>query len=58
MCPSGRMTRRVISPIPNCSTAVRQTVHDLNGQLLLDKVVSHIFRIDGGLVRRFYIRNH
>ena len=37
---------------------VHQTVRDLAGQLLSDKVVSHIFRIEGGLIRRFDIRDH
>jgi hypothetical protein len=36
---------------------VHQTVRDLAGHLLSDKVVSHIFRIEGGLIRRFDIRN-
>jgi hypothetical protein len=31
-------------------------VHDLNGALLLDHMVGHIFRIEDGLVRRFDIR--
>jgi ketosteroid isomerase-like protein len=30
--------------------------HDLNGNLLADKMVGHIFRIENGLVRRFDIR--
>jgi SnoaL-like domain len=37
---------------------VHQTVRGLAGQLLSDKVVSHIFRIEGGLIRRFDIRDH
>jgi hypothetical protein len=36
---------------------VRQTVRDLAGQLLSDNVVRHIFRIEGGLIRRFDIGN-
>jgi len=35
---------------------VRQVVHDLNGVLLADKMVGHVFRIEGGLVKRFDIR--
>ncbi len=35
---------------------VHQVVHDLNGALLLDQMVGHIFRIEDGLVRRFDIR--
>jgi hypothetical protein len=35
---------------------VHQVVRDLNGKLLLDEVVGHIFRIEDGLIRRFDIR--
>ena len=35
---------------------VHQVVHDLDGNLLVDQMVGHIFRIEGGLVRRFDIR--
>lgn len=35
---------------------VHQVVHDLNGNLLLDQMVGHIFRIEEGLIRRFDIR--
>ena len=35
---------------------VHQIVHDLDGKLLMDEMVGHIFRIEGGLVRRFDIR--
>ena len=44
---------------PNGETIVEvhQTVRDLAGQLLSDKVVSHIFRIEDGLIRRSNIRN-
>jgi ketosteroid isomerase-like protein len=35
---------------------VHQVVHDLRGNLLLDKMVGHIFRIQGGLIKRFDIR--
>jgi hypothetical protein len=36
---------------------VHQVVHDLDGALLLDQMVGHIFRIKDGLVRRFDIRD-
>ena len=35
---------------------VHQVVRDLRGNLLADKMVGHIFRIENGLVRRFDIR--
>ena len=35
---------------------VNQKVRDLKGNLLADKMVGHIFRIENGLVRRFDIR--
>jgi ketosteroid isomerase-like protein len=35
---------------------VHQTVRDLKGSVLSDKVVGHIFRIEDGLIRRFDIR--
>lgn len=35
---------------------VHQVVRDLNGNLLADKMVGHIFRIENGLVKRFDIR--
>ena len=34
---------------------VHQTVRDLNGNILSDKTVRHIFHIEDGLVRRFDI---
>ena len=36
---------------------VHQVVRDLQGQLLLDEVVQHVFRVDGGHVVRFDIRS-
>jgi len=36
---------------------VHQVVRDLNGNLLADKRVGHVFRIEEGLVRRFDIRS-
>ena len=35
---------------------VHQTVRDLQGEVLVDQMVGHIFRIEDGLVRRFDIR--
>jgi ketosteroid isomerase-like protein len=35
---------------------VHQVVRDLKGNLLVDKMVGHIFRIENGLVRQFDIR--
>jgi len=35
---------------------VHQVVRDLNGNLLADKMVGHVFRIENGLIRRFDIR--
>jgi ketosteroid isomerase-like protein len=35
---------------------VHQVVHDLKGNLLADKMVGHIFRVENGLVKRFDIR--
>jgi ketosteroid isomerase-like protein len=35
---------------------VHQVVSDLNGSLLADKMVGHVFRIENGLIKRFDIR--
>jgi len=35
---------------------VRQIVHDLNGNILSDKMVDHFFQIENGLIKRFDIR--
>ena len=35
---------------------VHQVVRDLKGNLLVDKMVGHIFRVENGRVRRFDIR--
>jgi ketosteroid isomerase-like protein len=35
---------------------VHQTVRDLKGNVLLDKMVGHVFRIEDGLITRFNIR--
>ena len=36
---------------------VHQVLRDLDGNLLADKIVGHVFRIERGLVKRFDIRN-
>lgn len=36
---------------------VHQVVRDLAGNLLADKLVGHLFRIDDGLIKRFDIRD-
>jgi hypothetical protein len=35
---------------------VHQTVRDLQGNLLVDQMVGHIFRFENGLIKRFDIR--
>ena len=35
---------------------VHSVVRDLNGSLLADKVIGHVFRVENGLIRRFDIR--
>lgn len=35
---------------------VHQLVRDLGGNLLADKMVGHVFRIENGLIKRFDIR--
>jgi len=35
---------------------VHQTVRDLKGNVLSDKMVGHVFRIEDGLITRFDIR--
>src|ERR1700733_10898613 len=35
---------------------VHQIVRDLEGNLLVDQMVGHIFRLENGLIRRFDIR--
>ena len=37
------------------SVEVHQIVHDLKGALLLDETVLHVFRFEGGKVKRFDI---
>ena len=36
---------------------VHQTVRDLQGAMLVDQMVGHIFRIENGLITRFDIRD-
>jgi len=36
---------------------VHQVVRDLEGNLIADKLVGHVFRIEDGLVKRFDIRD-
>jgi len=36
---------------------VHQIVHDLKGTLLIDETVLHVFRIEGGKVKRFDIKS-
>ncbi len=38
------------------NVAVHQTVRNLDGNVLSDKMVNHIFRIEEGLIKRFDIR--
>lgn len=44
---------------PNGETIieVHQVVHDTTGNLLQDRMVGHIFRLENGLIRRFDIRD-
>jgi ketosteroid isomerase-like protein len=36
---------------------VQQTVRDLQGKLLSEKMVGHVFQVENGLIRRFDIRD-
>ncbi len=36
--------------------SVDQVVRDLGGKLLLDRIVQHVYTLEGGLVRRMEIR--
>jgi ketosteroid isomerase-like protein len=38
--------------------SVHQVVHDLEGKLLLDEVIEHVFRVEDGLVSRFDIQGN
>jgi hypothetical protein len=35
---------------------VHQVVHDLEGKLVVDQMVGHIFRLEDGRIKRFDIR--
>ena len=35
---------------------VHQIVHDLDGKLLLDEKIGHVFRVEGGQIKRFDIQ--
>jgi len=39
------------------SVKVHQVVHDLKGNLLADRLVTHVFQMRNGLILRFNIRN-
>jgi hypothetical protein len=43
-------------PEGEVAVEVHQVVRDLNGDLLADKLVGHLFRTEDGLIRRFDIR--
>jgi len=44
------------SPDGATHVEVHQIVRDLKGNMLSDRMVGHIFRIDNGLIKRFDIR--
>jgi ketosteroid isomerase-like protein len=44
------------SPDGELVVEVHQTVRDLQGNILADQMVGHIFRLEGGLVKHFDIR--
>ncbi len=44
-----------IGPEGEVIVDVHQVVHDLEGKLLLDQMVVHIFRFEDGLIKRFDI---
>jgi ketosteroid isomerase-like protein len=44
-------------PEEEIAIEVHQVVRDLNGNLLADQLVGHVFRMEEGLVRRFDIRS-
>ena len=44
------------SPDGGVVVEVHQVVRDLQGNLLVDQTVGHIFRIEDGLIKRFDIR--
>jgi len=44
-----------IGPEGEVLVDVHQVVHDLEGKLLVDQMVEHIFRFEDGLIKRFDI---
>ena|SRR5579862_9831399 len=44
------------APLGEWVVEVHQLVRDLNGSVLVDTMVGHLFRIEGGLIKRFDIR--
>lgn len=38
------------------AVSVQQTVRDLDGQILMDRLVEHVYRIEGGLIVAMEIR--
>lgn len=45
-----------IGPSGDVVVEVHQVAHDLDGNLLVDQMVGHIFRFEHGLIQRFDIR--
>ncbi len=43
-------------PQGELAVEVHQLVRDLKGNILVDQIVGHLFRIENGLIRRFDIR--
>ena len=54
--PHVELTEFSIRPEGEVIIEVHQVVRDLNGNLLTDKMVGHMFRIENGLIKRFDIR--
>jgi len=44
-----------VGPDREVVVEVHQVVHDLEGKLLVDQMVVHIFQLEGGLIKRFDI---
>jgi hypothetical protein len=47
----------VTEPDGRIAVTVRQTVRDLDGKILLDRLVEHVYRIEDGLIRNMEIRD-
>lgn len=43
-------------PDGRIAISVHQVVHDKEGKLLMDKMVEHVYRIEGGLIQSMEIR--